>query len=135
MYIHATQLRVRYVETDPMGYVYYGNYAQYFEVARVEMLRSLGLTYKDMEAIHGVLMPVMSLSTRYVRPALYDDLLTIETTLRVLPSAHIIFYTEIFNEAKKLLCGGEVKLCFIDKNTRKRVETPQHLMEKLVPFF
>ena len=135
MYSHRFQKRVRYGETDQMGYLYYGNYAQYYEIGRVEMLRSLGLTYKYMEEERGVMMPVMSLNTRYVRPAHYDELLTIETTLRKLPGQFITFHVEIFNERNKLVNGGSVKLCFVDKHANKSIKAPEFLLEKLIPHF
>ena len=135
MFITETQVRVRYGETDPMGYLYYGNYAQYYEVGRVEALRALGLTYKEMESIHSVMMPVMSLQMRYVRPALYDELLTVRTTVRHLPTDTITFYMEIFNEKKKLVNGGSVKLCFVDMKTNRTVAPPQYLIEKMSLYF
>ena len=118
-----------------MGYLYYGNYAQYYEIGRVEMLRSLGLTYKAMEEEWGTMMPVLSLQMRYVRPAYYDELLTIRTTLRRLPDQFITFHVEIFNEKNKLVNGGNVRLCFIDIKSKQAVPTPDYLIEKLRPFF
>jgi acyl-CoA thioester hydrolase len=135
MYQHDFQKRVRYGETDQMGYLYYGNYAHYYEIGRVEMLRSLGLTYKSMEEEHGILMPVMSLQMRFVRPAYYDELLTIRTALRKLPDQFITFYVEIFNEKNKLVNGGSVKLCFVDKNSNKTIAAPSYLLDKLKPYF
>lgn len=135
MYTHNFKKRVRYGETDQMGYLYYGNYAQYYEIGRVEMLRSVGLTYKSMEEEHGILMPVMTLEMRFVRPAHYDELLTIRTSLRELPSKTIVFHVEIFNEKMKLVNGGRVKLCFVDANTNKSIEAPTYLVEKLRPHF
>jgi len=135
MYSFDHQKRVRYGETDQMGYLYYGNYAQYFEIGRVEMLRSLGLTYKEMEQEHGIWMPVVYMETRYVRPALYDELLTIRTTLRKLPEKFITFHMEIFNEKNKLVNGGSVKLCFVDASVGKTIYTPEFLLEKLRPYF
>lgn len=135
MFSYDTQVRVRYAETDQMGYLYYGNYAQYFEVGRVELIRSLGLSYKDMETKYSIMMPVMSLQMRFVRPALYDELLTIRTTLRQLPETTITFHCEIFNEKKKLVNGGSVKLCFVDMKTGRTVPPPQYLMDKLIPYF
>jgi acyl-CoA thioester hydrolase len=127
--------RVRYGETDQMGYLYHGVYAQYYEIGRVEMLRSLGVTYRDMEEAHGILMPVMSLQMRFVRPALYDQLLTIRTTLRTLPVDTITFYVDIYNEDRKLVSGGSVRLCFIDRETRKTIAVPPYLVDILRPFF
>lgn len=135
MFTHKFQKRVRYGEVDQMGYLYYGNYASYYEIGRVEMLRSLGLTYKKMEEELGVMMPVMSLNTRFVRPAHYDELLTIETTLRKLPGKFITFHVEIFNEKNKLVNGGSVKLCFVNKETGKTMSAPAFLLEKLEVFF
>jgi acyl-CoA thioester hydrolase len=135
MFTHETQVRVRYGETDQMGYLYYGNYALYYEVGRAEMVRSLGLAYREMESSLGIMMPVMSLQMRFVRPALYDELITIRTTLRELPTSTITFHHELFNEKKKLLNGGSVKLCFVDMATNKTVAPPQYMMEKLAPFF
>lgn len=135
MYTHKTQVRVRYAETDQMGYLYYGNYGQYYEVGRVEMIRSLGLTYKTLEEEHGVMMPVMSLNMRFVRPARYDELVTIQTTLRIMPDRFITFHVEIFNELGKLVNGGSVKLCFIDMKTNISVPVPEVLAVPLRTFF
>jgi acyl-CoA thioester hydrolase len=129
------QKRVRYGETDQMAYLYYGNYAQYYEIGRAEMIRELGMTYADMEAVHGVLMPVMSLNQRFVRPARYDELMTIKTTLRHLPDNFITFHHEILNEKNKLVNGGSVKLCFVDAKTNKSIHAPEFLLEKLRQFF
>lgn len=135
MFVHDTKIRVRYGETDQMGYLYYGNYAEYYEVGRVEALRTLGVTYRDMEAKHQVMMPVMSLEMRFVRPALYDELLTVRTAIKEYPLSNIVFEMEIFNENNKLVNGGRVKLCFIDANTRRRLDTPSFLLESLKPYF
>lgn len=135
MYTHEFQKRVRYGETDQMGYLYYGNYAQYYEIGRVEMIRSLGLTYREMEEEHGILMPVMALNTRFVRPARYDEMVTIRTSLRELPIRTITFHMELFNERGKLLNGGTVKLCFVDKGSNKTIPTPGFLVDKLRPYF
>ena len=112
MYAFETQIRVRYGETDQMGYLYYGNYAQYFEVGRVETIRSLGLSYKEMEEVHGIWLPVVHLEQRFVRPAYYDDLLTVRSEIRKMPDEHIVFDVEVFNEKRKLINSGRVRLCF-----------------------
>ena len=135
MFIHDTQIRVRYGETDQMGYLYYGNYAQYYEVGRAEAIRSIGLSYKEMEEKLKIMMPVMSLQMRFVRPALYDELLTVRTTLRQLPADTITFYMEIFNEKKKLVNGGSVKLCFVDMTNNKTIPTPPYLIDALKAYF
>ena len=118
-----------------MGYLYYGNYAQYYEIGRVELIRSLGLTYKALEAEHGIIMPVMSMNIRYVRPALYDELISIRTTLRKLPGQFIVFHMELFNEAGKLINGGTVKLCFVEIASQRTIPAPDFLVEKLKPYF
>jgi acyl-CoA thioester hydrolase len=135
MYQYDTQIRVRYGETDQMGYLYYGNYAQYYEVGRAEAIRALGISYKMLEETHGILMPVMSLEMRFVRPALYDELLTVRTILREMPVDTIVFHMEIYNERKKLVNGGRVKLCFVEAKTNKTIVTPPYLSDKLKPFF
>ena len=135
MFTHIFKKRVRYGETDQMGYLYYGHYAQYYEIGRAEMIRSIGLSYKELEEKIGVMMPVMSMSCRYVRPAKYDELISIHTTLRKLPGKTITFHLELFNEKGKLINGGTVKLCFVDMKTLKSVDTPEYLLEKLRPYF
>jgi acyl-CoA thioester hydrolase len=135
MYEHNTSLRVRYAEADPMNVVYYGNYAQYFEVGRVESLRALGISYKSMEEM-GYLLPVVELNIKYLRSAKYDDLITIKTTIKELPVDHRIqFDQEIYNEAGKLLTIGTVKLYFMDETLSKKVNMPPFLSEKLSPYF
>jgi len=135
MYTHRFQKRVRYAETDQMGYLYYGNYATYYEIGRVEMLRSLGLTYKAMEEEQGIIMPVMNLDIRFIRPGKYDELLTIETSLQDLPGRDIIFHMRIFNEQDELMNGGKVRLCFVDQQSNQRVNAPDYLVDALKPYF
>ncbi len=135
MYSSDFQIRVRYGETDQMGYLYYGRYADYFEVGRVETIRSLGMTYKQLEEEHGIWLPVVSLEMRFVRPAYYDDLLTVHTEIRKLPDEYITFHCEIFNEKRKLINAGTVRLCFFDAATKKVVPAPDLLLNKLKPFF
>jgi acyl-CoA thioester hydrolase len=135
MYEHITTLRVRYAETDQMNIVYYGNYAQFFEVGRAECIRDLGFSYKNMEEL-GVHMPVVALQVKFLRPARYDDLITIKTMLRELPEKYeITFHHEVYNERKKLLTTGQVTLMFIDSVANKRIRMPDFLREKLAPFF
>ena len=135
MYITTTPIRVRYAETDQMDVVYHGNYAQYFEVARAESIRSLGFTYKDMEAA-GVIMPIVEIQCKFLRPAHYDDLLSVKTTLKELPVNHRIeFHQEVFNEAGKLLTVGQVVLYFLDASTREKTVMPGELRQRLEPFF
>ena len=125
-----TKLRVRYSETDQMGIVYYGNYAQYLEQGRTDWLRSLGLTYKFMEE-QQVMLPVINLNIDYKKPAKYDDLLTIKTSLLEIPSVKIKFYYEIYNQYDELLVTATTSLVFLDSITRKLIKAPDYLLEKL----
>ena len=125
-----TKLRVRYSETDQMGIVYYGNYAQYLEQGRTDWLRSLGLTYKFMEE-HQVMLPVINLNIDYKKPAKYDDLLTIKTSLLEIPSVKIKFYYEIYNQCDELLVTATTSLVFLDSITRELIKAPGYLLEKL----
>lgn len=134
MFQFEIQIRVRYSETDQMGYVYYGNYAQYFEVARVESLRSLGITYKAMEA-EGVMLPVLTFSIKYFKPAHYDDLLTVKVKIPSLPEARIFFEYETFNEEGVLLNQASTTLVFINKNTGKPCQAPQDVLESMKKFY
>lgn len=135
MFVDTVKIRVRYGETDQMGYLYYGNYAQYYEVGRVEAMRKAGMTYKDMEAVHGIWMPVVNMEVRYIRPAFYDDLLTVKTEIRKLPDTHIVFNVEVFNEAEKLINVGMVRLCFFDAATKKVIPAPEYFLKNLRPYF
>lgn len=136
MYTSTTHIRVRYGETDQMGYLYYGFYALYYEQGRTEAIRELGFTYKALEA-QGILMPVVEMQARYHRPALYDDLVTVRTSIRTLnpDSPEIVFHSELFNERNKLLNEAAVKLVFYDKKERKKVNLPAIMHEVLKPFF
>lgn len=127
----TTFIRVRYAETDQMGYVYYGNYAQYFEVARVEFLRSIGLSYKKLEA-SGVMMPVLSLESRYFHPAKYDDLLRIETEIPEIPQGvRILFKYKVFNENGLLLHEGKTELVFVNMEKNRPCKAPEILIKAL----
>lgn len=122
--------RVRYGETDQMGVVYYGNYAQYFEMGRTEWLRKLGVSYRWMEE-NGIMLPVTELQVKYHKSATYDDVLRIETTLLKLPGIRISFDYKIFNENDELLTSGMTTLVFIDKKTGKPILAPEYILEKL----
>ncbi|MBK8567350.1 MAG: acyl-CoA thioesterase [Saprospiraceae bacterium] len=136
MYIHEYKERVRYGQTDQMGYLYYGRYADFYEIGRVEMLRALGLTYKEMEEEHRVMLPVASMESRYIRPAKYDELLTVRTTLREFPhDQHMTFHVEVFNEKGKLCNGGRVRLVFVDMNTMRSMPAPEFFTRLLLPYF
>ena len=129
MYSFETKIRVRYGETDQMSFVYYGVYAQYYEVGRVELLRSLGVTYKELEEM-GFALPVVNLNINYKKPAYYDDELTIRTTIKEVPSAKITFYYEMLNANNELLNIGEVVLVFVNKETGKPCFAPEIVLNK-----
>lgn len=135
MFTTQTNIRVHYALTDQMGMVYHGNYAQFYEIGRTESIRSLGFTYKDIESM-GIVMPVVDIHSRFLRPARYDDLLTVKTSLRELPVHHkIVFHSEIFNQDGVLLNTGIVTLYFMEVNGMKRVEMPAPLKEKIIKYF
>ncbi len=125
-----SQVKVRYGETDQMGVVYHGNYAQYFEIARIDWLNNLGVSYKSMED-NGVMLPVITLLTNFKRSAYFDDLLTITTTLKEIPSVKIIFEYEVHNQNGELLTTGETTLVFVNKKTKRPMKCPQYLLEKI----
>lgn len=133
--IHTTHsLRVRYGETDPMKYVYHGNYAEYFEVARVELFREIGLSYKEIEDL-GIWLPVSELKIKFIKPALYDDLLHIKTSIKQLPGARVIFDYEIYNDYNEKLTEASTTLFFLDAKTQKITRCPQVLMDIILPYF
>ncbi len=129
-----TTLRVRYGETDQMGFVYYGVYAQYYEVGRVEAMRSLGFSYREMEE-SGILMPVINLTVNYKKPAKYDDEVRIVTTVKEMPGVRITFHYECFNQKNELLNTGSVTLVFIDKQKNKPMQPPAWFMEGFMKKF
>lgn len=134
MYISEIKIRVRYGETDQMGYAYYGNYAEYFEVARVEALRNLGFTYKKLEA-EGIMLPVLSYSVKFIKPAYYDDELNIKVTIKEVPLARIHFSYEVYNEKDELTTIADTTLVFINKSTNKPCAAPDDFKDALQKFF
>ena len=134
-FAHTTRIRVRYGETDQMGFVYYGVYALYYEVGRVEALRSLGILYAELEKKHQVLMPVVNMQVRYLRPARYDDELIVQTSVGSLPQRDIKFRYEIRNTAGELLNNATVQLCFLDAQTQKRIDAPDVVVQALKAYF
>jgi acyl-CoA thioester hydrolase len=134
MFSHSTKLRVRYAETDQMGYMYYGNYAQFYEVGRVEMLRSLGMTYKSMEE-SGIIMPVLDLKCKFIKPALYDEEITVQVTMAKMPSLRIHFAYQLYNEKQELINIGETTLVFIDMKRNKPCLPSEDFLERLKHFF
>lgn len=134
MFSSEISLRVRYAETDRMGFAYYGNYATWFEVARVEALRTLGLNYRELED-EGILLPVIDFHTRYIKPAFYDDELTVKVMIPTLPGPRIVFHYEVVNAAGELLNKAETELVFLDKTTNRPTRPPKAFMDRIQPFF
>lgn len=134
MFIAETSMRVRYGETDRMGFAYYGNYAQYYEVGRVEALRKLGWNYKEMED-NGILLPVYTFGIKYLKPAFYDDLLTVKTMIKELPKARIRFDYEMCNEKGEKLNEGETTLVFVDAKTKRPCGAPAEFCAALAHYF
>ena len=130
MHINVTKIRVRYGETDQMGVVYHANYAHYFEVGRTEWLREQGMTYSAMEA-NGIMLPVVNLTINYKSSARYDDVLTLKTTLKKMPTASIAFDYELFNASNVLLATGSTLLAFIDMKRNRPMRCPKYLLDKL----
>lgn len=127
---HEIKTRIRYGETDQMGVVYHANYVQFIEMGRTEWLRALGISYKEMEEA-GVMLPVISIQINYKKSAYYDDVLTVRTTLKKLPSVKIEFEYEILNESKEIITQGNTILAFINMKTKRPMKCPEHLIEKL----
>lgn len=135
MFESSTQIRVHYALTDQMGMVYHGHYAQFFEIGRVEAMRQLGFPYKKIEEM-GIIMPVVDLHTRFIRPVKYDELITVKVSVREMPTNHkIVFHGEVFNEAGELCTSGTVTLFILEAATMRRSEMPAPLKEKLAPYF
>jgi acyl-CoA thioester hydrolase len=135
MYTTETQIRVHYALTDQMGVVYHGHYAQFYEIARVEGLRQLGISYKELEET-GIILPVVDIHSKFLRPAKYDDLITVKAILKELPLHHkMVFHHEIYNEQGDLLNTGEVTLYFVEARTMKRCNIPEALKDKFAVYF
>jgi len=131
---HETKIRVTYKDTDKMGYSYYGNYPTYYEIGRTEFLRELGFSYKILED-SGYLLPIASMSIKYLKPAKYDDLLTVRTIYKSYHSIKVEFDYEIFNQNLELINQGNTLLLFVDAITRKPIRAPQIYEEKIKIYF
>lgn len=134
MYTSITKIRVRYAETDMMGYVYYGNYATYFEVARVESIKQLGFNYRKMED-EGIALPVLEFKIKYYKPAFYDDELTIKTTVTELPKARIHFVYQTINANNDVINEAETTLVFVNKLTQKPCAAPADFTAAIKKYF
>ncbi|MBN2214348.1 MAG: acyl-CoA thioesterase [Bacteroidales bacterium] len=134
MYIYETQIRVRYNETDRMGYLHHSIYAAYFEIARTEMMRNLGITYRDLED-SGIILPVYELNISFRQPAFYDDELTVKSILTMIPVIRLIIKYEVFNHDRQILCTATSTNVFVNALNRKPVRAPETVLEKFNPFF
>lgn len=135
MYTTESRLRVRYAETDQMGYVYYGNYATYYEISRTEAIRQLGLSYKELEEEEGVMLPVLENHSKYLQPARYDDLLRVVVCIPEKPKVRLTFTYKIYNQDEVLIHTGRTVLVFVDKVSGRPCRMPQRMEEKLDPYF
>jgi acyl-CoA thioester hydrolase len=133
MYTYNHKVRIRYGETDQMGYCYYGNYAQFLELGRVETLRSLGVSYKSLEE-NGIMLPVSELNIKYIKPCYYDDEITIKTSINKKPGVRIEFNYEIYKN-DVLLTTAFTSLVFVDKKTMKPCPCPDYLIDKFEKYF
>jgi acyl-CoA thioester hydrolase len=134
MFVSDIQYRVRYGDTDQMGFVYYGRYAYFYEIGRVEALRNIGVSYKELEE-QGIMMPVWENHSYFLQPAQFDDLLTIKVIIKELPLSKMIFNYEIYKEASMLLHHGESVLVFMNKASKKICRPPKFLIDILRPYF
>ncbi|RZK55190.1 MAG: acyl-CoA thioesterase [Pedobacter sp.] len=135
MFIYESKVKVRYVETDQMGVVHHSNYAQYYEVARTECFEACsGMTYETMEK-EGVMLPILDLQCKFIKPALYNQTLTIKSIVKQLPTVRLVVDYEIYNEAEQLINTGQTTLVFVDKNTRRPCQPPKNFMENVRKYF
>ena len=134
MLVHETQIRVQYYETDQMGVVHHSNYIRYFEIGRTELMRKKGLCYKMLED-SGTVMPITNVEVRYFYPALYDEVLSIKSSIKEMPKARITFQYKIYNEQKKLLVAGSTTLAFVNKLTGRPQRAPETMIKALAEHF
>jgi acyl-CoA thioester hydrolase len=130
MITYTHELRVAYADTDQMGYVYYGNYARYFEIARTEALRSIGISYAKMES-EGTMMPVTNYSVKYVKAALYDEVIAITVSINEIPDRFLVFHYQAENKRHEKLCEAEIRLAFVDSKTMKISRAPKYLVDAI----
>lgn len=134
MHTVETTIQVQYYETDQMGVVHHSNYIRFYETARTSFIKSLGVSYRQLEE-SGTSMPMINVTSKYIQPAIYDEVLTVKTILKELPTSRITFYYEIYNQEGKLINEGQTILAFINQQTHRPTRAPQILIEKLEPLF
>lgn len=131
MISNTIQFRIRYSETDQMSFAYHGNYVQYLEMGRIELLREIGIPYKEVEA-SGIILPVIDLNIKYLKPANYDDLITLVTTLEKLPTAKIEFSYKLFNENEELITTATTTLAFLKSESKRPTRVPKNILHKII---
>ncbi len=134
MLVSETKIRVCYDDTDQMGVVYYGVYPRFYEIGRTEMIRELGITYKEVEK-QKIFLPAKSLNINYHKSAYYDDLLTVRTIVEKIPQVKFPIKTEIYNEAGELINSAEVVLAFFNGNTNKPCKAPDYFIDEMKKYF
>lgn len=135
MFVYESKVRVRYIETDQMGIVHHANYAQYYELARTECFEACsGMSYASMEA-EGVMLPIVELQSKYIKPAYYNQVLTIKSIVKELPSVYLFVEYEIYNEAGELINTGKTTLVFVRKESRRPCRPPKNFMNNVVKYF
>lgn len=135
MFVFDSKIRVRYIETDQMGVVHHANYVQYYEVARTECFEACsGMSYAQMEA-EGVMLPILEIKSKYIKPAYYNQLLTIRSIVKELPNVRLLVEYEIYNEQEELINIGSTTLVFVKKDTRRPCQPPENFMKNVRPYF
>lgn len=135
MFVYESKVKVRYVETDQMGVVHHSNYAQYYELARTECFEaSSGMSYEQMEA-EGVMLPILEIQCKFLKPAYYNQTLTIKSIVKELPTVRLTVDYEIYNEDKELINTGKTTLVFVNKETRRPCHPPENFMQQIRQYF
>ena len=134
MITHDTQIRVLYRDTDKMGVVYHANYIVFYEAARNEMFRAIGLPYTLLEKMN-IVMPIVEVESKYKAPAYYDNLLTVRSTIKELPIARAVVEYEVFNEAGTLLNTGKTVLGYVNTERMRPCRAPKEFLDALEKYF
>ena len=130
MIVSKSKIRIRYDEVDKMGYVYHGNYAKYYHISRTELLRKIGISDRELET-HDILLPVIELNIKYLKPVFYDDIITIRTSLHNIPTSRMIFHHEVRSNTNEIINRATSTVAFVDINTRKPMKAPQFIVNKI----
>jgi len=130
MIVSKSKIRIRYDEVDKMGYVYHGNYAKYYHISRTELLRKIEISDRELET-HDILLPVIELNIKYLKPVFYDDIITIQTTLQKIPASRLVFHHEVYSDTNEIINRATSTVAFVDINTRKPMKAPQFIVNKI----